>query len=167
MQENGLDRLRAMLYKTGMKRIYSEIIQEHLHGNRQMIFIAGPRQVGKTTVARHAQGERGCYVNWDNLADRKVILKGPDAMATHCDLALLREKRSIIVFDEIHKYAKWKSFLKGFFDVYGDQCRIIVTGNGRLDIYKKGGDSLSGRYFLYRMHPQSVAEILDQARAAT
>ena len=161
MQENGLDRLRAMLYKTGMKRIYSEIIQEHLHGNRQMIFIAGPRQVGKTTVARHAQGELGCYVNWDNQADRKVILKGPDAIATHCDLAILREKRGIIVFDEIHKYAKWKSFLKGFFDAYGDQCKVIVTGSGRLDIYKKGGDSLSGRYFLYRMHPQSVAEILD------
>ena len=61
-----------MLYRTRMKRIYSEIIQEHLHSNRQMIFIAGPRQVGKTTVARLAQGERGCYVNWDNFADRNI-----------------------------------------------------------------------------------------------
>jgi len=121
-------------YKTAMKRIYSEIIQEHLHKNHQMIFIAGPRQVGKTTVARLAQGERGCYVNWDNLADRKILLKGPDAMATHCGLSLLREERGFIVFDEIHKYAKWKSFLKGFFDVYGDQYKIIVTGSGRLDV---------------------------------
>jgi len=161
MQENGLYGLGLILYKTGMKRIYSEIIEEHLHSNRQMIFIAGPRQVGKTTVARLVQGERGCYVNWDNLADRKILLKGPDAMATHCGLSLLREESVLIVFDEIHKYAKWKSFLKGFFDIYGDQCKILVTGSARLDVYKKGGDSLLGRYFLYRMHPQSVAEIFE------
>jgi predicted AAA+ superfamily ATPase len=114
MQENGLYGLGLILYKTGMKRIYSEIIEEHLHSNRQMIFIAGPRQVSKTTVARLVQGERGCYVNWDNPADRKILLKGPDAMATHCGLSLLREESVLIVFDEIHKYAKWKSFLKGF-----------------------------------------------------
>ena len=64
MQENGIDLSELILYKIKMKRIYSEIIQEHLRRNRQMIFIAGPRQVGKTTVARLAQGEHGCYVNW-------------------------------------------------------------------------------------------------------
>jgi predicted AAA+ superfamily ATPase len=65
-----------------------------------------------------------------------------------------------VVFDEIHKYRKWKSFLKGFFDVYGERLKIIVTGSARLDIYKRGGDSLMGRYFPYRMHPLSVAELL-------
>jgi uncharacterized protein len=64
-----------------------------------------------------------------------------------------------IVFDEIHKYCKWKLFFKGFFDVFGDRCRVLVTRSARLNIYKRGGDSMMGRYFLYRMHPLSVAEL--------
>jgi hypothetical protein len=63
--------------------------------------------------------------------------------------------------DELHKYAKWKSFLKGFFDVYGERTRLIVTGSSRLDVFRRGGDSLMGRYFLYRMHPFSAAECLN------
>src|ERR1019366_4739898 len=68
-------------------------------------------------------------------------------------------KSPVIVFDELHKYPKWKAFLKGFFDGYGDNAKVIVTGSSRLDIFKKGGDSLMGRYFLYRMHPFSVGEL--------
>ena len=66
------------------------------------------------------------------------------------------------LFDELHKYPRWKQFLKGFFDTYADQVRIIVTGSSRMDVYRRGGDSLMGRYFLYRMHPFSVAETLSQ-----
>ena len=62
--------------------------------------------------------------------------------------------------DEIHKFVRWKSFLKGFFDLYEDRTSIIVTGSARLDIYKRGGDSLMGRYFLYHMHPLGVAELV-------
>ena len=64
------------------------------------------------------------------------------------------------MFDEIHKYGKWKNFLKGFFDLYEKKSKIIVTGSARLNIYKKGGDSLMGRYFYYRIHPLSVAEMV-------
>ncbi len=64
------------------------------------------------------------------------------------------------LFDELHKYPRWKQFLKGFFDTFADEVRIIVTGSSRLDVYRRGGDSLMGRYFLYRMHPFSVAEAL-------
>lgn len=67
--------------------------------------------------------------------------------------------KPIVVFDELHKYRQWKTFLKGFFDKYSKLIQIIVTGSARLDIYKKGGDSLMGRYFLYRLHPLSVAEL--------
>ena len=62
--------------------------------------------------------------------------------------------------DEIHKFVRWKSFLKGFFDLYEDRTSLIVTGSARLDIYKRGGDSLMGRYFLYHMHPLGVAELV-------
>lgn len=64
----------------------------------------------------------------------------------------------VIVFDELHKHARWKQFLKGFFDTYEDVARVVVTGSARMDVFRRGGDSLMGRYFLYRMHPLSVGE---------
>jgi len=72
----------------------------------------------------------------------------------------VHKQRIPVVFDEIHKYRKWKSFLKGFFDIYGDRLKVVVTGSARLDVYKRGGDSMMGRYFPYRMHPLTVAELL-------
>jgi hypothetical protein len=68
----------------------------------------------------------------------------------------------VTLIDEIHKFGRWKAFLKGFFDTYGERSRLIVTGSSRLDIYRRGGDSLMGRYLLYRMHPFTVGELVDQ-----
>src|SRR5256884_4381735 len=72
----------------------------------------------------------------------------------------LRATIPVAVFDELHKYTKWKGLLKGFFDTYGDRVHLIVTGSSRLNIFRRGSDSLMGRYLLYRMHPLSVAESL-------
>jgi len=144
-----------------MKRIYESILVEHFQQYRQMIFIAGPRQVGKTTTSQSIQlSEEQYYLNWDVQEHRQQIVQGPEQVAGKCGLSIIRELPVTVIFDEIHKYSKWKIFLKGFFDTYGRQCHIVVTGSGRLNIYKHGGDSLMGRYFLYRMHPLSVAEIL-------
>jgi len=141
------------------KRIYDAVLTEHLATNRQMAFVSGPRQVGKTTTCRNlADG----YVNWDNVEDRELILAGPGALVDRFELGRLRETLPTAMFDELHKYPRWKQFLKGFFDTYADQARIIVTGSSRMDTYRRGGDSLMGRYFLYRMHPFSVAETLYQ-----
>ncbi len=144
-----------------MKRIYLSVIREHLRNYQQMIFLVGPRQAGKTTVSLMA-GEftdRFSYLNWDNLDHRKIILDGVDSVAGFAGLDRLASGMSAIVFDEIHKYGKWKTFLKGFFDTYKGEVKIIVTGSSRLDVYKKGGDSLMGRYFSYRMHQLSLAEL--------
>ncbi len=100
------------------------------------------------------------YLNWDNADDRRLILRGPAAVTERIQLEKLRAALPIVVFDELHKDKKWKAFLKGFFDVYGERARVIVTGGSRLDVYRRGSDSLMGRYFLYRMHPFSVAEII-------
>ena len=80
-------------------------------------------------------------------------------MLNQAGLEELSEEKPILIFDEIHKFGKWKNFLKGFFDLYEKKTKIIVTGSARLNIYKRGGDSLMGRYFYYRIHPLSVAEI--------
>jgi len=124
-----------------------------------MAFVAGPRQVGKTTVCLSAAGG-AAYLDWDNQDHRRLILRGPEAVAEYAGLNKLSRDKKAIIFDEIHKYGKWKNFLKGFFDVYSRRAKITVTGSSRLDIYKAGGDSLMGRYFLYRMHPLSIAEIV-------
>lgn len=138
-------------------RFYDTVLREHLGRHRQMAFVSGPRQVGKTTTCRV---EGTDYLNWDNADDRRLILRGPAAVAAHLGLEQLRATPPILVIDELHKHAKWKAFLKGFFDVYGDRARIIVTGSSRLDAFRRGGDSLMGRYLLYRMHPFSVGECL-------
>jgi predicted AAA+ superfamily ATPase len=132
-------------------------LQDHFARHRQMAWVSGPRQVGKTTTCRI---EGTDYLNWDNADDRRLILRGPAAVTTRIQLEQLRRVRPIVVFDELHKDKKWKAFLKGFFDVYGERTRIIVTGSSRLDVYRRGSDSLMGRYFLYRMHPFTVGEII-------
>src|SRR3989344_1342709 len=128
-----------------------------------MLFLMGPRQVGKTTTSLEASTllSQHYYFNWDNQAHRLLIVEGPDAIAKHMHLDKLQEAVSLVVFDEIHKFSQWKDFLKGFFDTYGKWTKIIVTGSARLDVLKFGGDSLMGRYFLYRLHPLSVRELID------
>ncbi|MCP4679364.1 MAG: ATP-binding protein [Deltaproteobacteria bacterium] len=123
-----------------------------------MAFISGPRQVGKTTTSKAGE-TKTVYLSWDNQATRRSIVAGPDRVKSEFDLGDLAIKSSRIIFDEIHKYSKWKDFLKGYFDEYGQSFHTVVTGSARLNIYRRGGDSLMGRYFLYRMHPLSVAEI--------
>lgn len=144
-----------------MKRIYTSVIKEHFARYQQMVFLIGPRQAGKTTVSLMTKEFTAqlSYLNWDNLDHRKIILEGVNSAAGFAGLDKLALKTPIIVFDEIHKYGKWKTFLKGFFDTYKGKVKIIVTGSSRLDIYKKGGDSLMGRYFSYRMHQLSLAEL--------
>src|ERR1700722_14738983 len=146
-----------------MKRIYELVIEEHFAQNRQMLFLVGPRQVGKTTTSLEISSPRPhhFYFNWDNQADRAKILEGPNAIASIIDLERFRQNTPIVIFDELHKYRKWKTFLKGFFDRFSKEIQILVTGSARLDVYKAGGDSLMGRYFPYHLHPISIAEIVN------
>ncbi|MBI3442606.1 MAG: ATP-binding protein [Candidatus Sungbacteria bacterium] len=117
----------------------------------KMVFLGGPRQVGKTTFARFL-GEQDyktyAYLNWDNRQDRKDILEGKFPAGV-----------GLVVFDELHKYKKWKNHIKGEFDTHKDRFHFLVTGSARLDMYRKGGDSLMGRYHYYRLHPFSSAEV--------
>ena len=114
---------------------------------KKMAFVAGPRQVGKTTLARQLPGGKAGYLNWDIAEHRERILRR-ELPAT-----------KLWVFDELHKYRTWRNFLKGLFDSRARGQRILVTGSARLDFYRFGGDSLQGRYHLLRLHPLSVAEL--------
>lgn len=146
-----------------MERIYEHLLRDHLATERQMAIVAGPRQVGKTTSSRAAAGPHS-YLNWDNQADRLLISRGPDAVADRLQLASLQATVPRIVFDELHKCRSWRTFLKGFFDLYGARAKIVVTGSARLGFFRRSGDSMMGRYSLYRMHPISVGELARSAR---
>lgn len=117
---------------------------------KKMVFIGGPRQVGKTTLARHllADAGRGRYFNWDYDEDRRALLQKRWSV-----------EDALLVFDELHKYPRWKAWVKGLYDVAGKVHRILVTGSARLDVYRQGGDSLMGRYHYWRLHPFTLDEI--------
>ena len=141
-----------------MKRRYEALLEEHFKNDDQMAFVAGPRQVGKTTTCTSFKANHH-YFNWDNENDSRLFLEGPAAVAEKIGVS----QRRTIIFDELHKYPHWRNFLKGFYDSYArGRFNIVVTGSSRLDIYRKGADSLMGRYFLYHMHPLSVAELAHQ-----
>ena len=115
-----------------------------------MVFVGGPRQVGKTTLAKAILGEsypEGRYFNWDYDEDRRDIIR-----------KRWHEQDTLLVFDELHKYPRWKSWLKGIYDVSHPHHSFLVTGSARLDIYRRGGDSLLGRYHYWRLHPFTLDE---------
>lgn len=143
-------------------RLYGSLIQDHLRKNRQMAFVTGPRQVGKTTTCR---GLADAYLNWDDPDHRRAILAGPEAVLERLHLEILGERLPVVVFDELHRFPRWRNFLKGFFDVHGDRLKIVATGSARLGVFRRG-DSLLGRYFHYRMHPLSLGELVDASPAA-
>lgn len=149
-----------------MKRFYTDAIETDLLQQRQMLFVSGPRQVGKTTMARTlSEQQQGNYYNWDNRQHRQWILESArnstDAeLLNQLGVYELKDQRKVAVFDELHKYKDWKNYLKGLFDLYEHQLALLVTGSARMDIFRKGGDSLMGRYFHYRMHPLSLREII-------
>lgn len=133
------------------ERYLAPIIRDDALKDRKMAFLSGPRQVGKTTLAKTLLETPKNYFNWDETSFKKLWIRDP--------LTILQSTGpGPIVLDELHKYRFWKRSLKGLYDRVGKEVPMIVTGSARLDLFKKGGDSLLGRYLPYRLHPFSVAE---------
>ena len=137
------------------KRYLHNVIEEFL--NTRMVFIGGPRQVGKTTLGLSFLSPRSisntAYLNWDDLSSRELLKNG------HLPPS------KVILIDEIHKFKSWRGLVKGFFDKRREVQKFIVTGSARLDHYRRGGDSLLGRYRYLRLHPFSVTELKIKAKS--
>ncbi|MBI5584714.1 MAG: ATP-binding protein [Deltaproteobacteria bacterium] len=144
-----------------MQRSLELLLEKEHFPHRKIAFVVGPRQVGKTTLARSLLTQRrstDLYRNWDDLAWRREFVREPygfiDAFRPKA-----ADKRPLAVLDEIHKYPRWKNFIKGLWETRAERIDLMVTGSGRLDVYQRGGDSLLGRYHQYRLHPFSLKEI--------
>lgn len=133
------------------RRYLGGAIPDDALASGKMAFISGPRQVGKTTLARQMLTASENYFSWDDMSFKRAWARSPVE-------AVAERAQGPIVLDEIHKDRRWKTRLKGLFDLRGKEIPIIVTGSARLDLYRRGGESLLGRFFPYRLHPFSVAE---------
>jgi predicted AAA+ superfamily ATPase len=131
-----------------MERSITNSLKEDL--NTKIVLLSGPRQVGKTTLSKNL-GLTFEYLNFDDSESRKILMNRS-----------WRRDVDLVIFDELHKKPKWKSWIKGIYDTEGVTPKILVTGSARMDVFKKGSDSLAGRHFNYRLHPFTVAELKDQ-----
>ena len=131
-----------------MKRAIEDGILKDL--DTKIVLLSGPRQVGKTTLSRALYPKSFEYLNFD-YAEHRLLIRRQS----------WKRDADLVVFDELHKMPKWKRWVKGIYDVEGVRPRLLVTGSARLDVFRKGGDSLAGRFFSYRLHPLDAAELKD------
>lgn len=134
-------------------KVWDELAQE-----KSMVFMVGPRQAGKTTLAQIIARSfaNSLYFNWDIPDHRKKLIANPNFFE---DVTRKDASKPLIVLDEIHKFKDWKNYLKGAYDQFHDRYQFLVSGSGRLDVYQKGGDSLAGRYYLFHIWPFTIAEL--------
>ncbi len=126
-------------------RYLTNYIQKDLQ--KKLVLLSGPRQVGKSTLAKGLLDARGVYLNWDVREDQRTIR----------NIAWPKDS-SLVILDELHKLPKWKNFLKGIIDEYANKPPLLVTGSARLEIFRKSGDALTGRTYHYRLHPIDLRE---------
>src|SRR3990167_3528860 len=118
-----------------MSRYLTNFIIKDLH--KKMVFVGGPRQVGKTTLSIELEKDfpGAVYLNWDIDENKPVIRRKQWS-----------QQAPLVILDELHKFARWKQWIKGVYDTRNAYQQYLVTGSARLDVYKRGGDSLLGRY---------------------
>ena len=132
-----------------MDRPNAQSLREDL--DTKVVFLSGPRQVGKTTLAKMLFPHTCVYLSYDSPEHRVILMeKSWDRQS------------DLIIFDELHKKKQWKSWLKGIFDTEGVTPKLLVTGSSHLNTYRRVGDSMAGRFFHHRLHPLDVKELRKQ-----
>ena len=136
------------------KQLWEDLISE-----KSMILLSGPRQVGKTTFIQDIVGTaymNKAYFNWDIIDNRKTLIDDPYFFQS---MDLKDKTRPLVVLDEIHKYRHWKDYLKGVYDKFHDGYVFAILGSGRLDISKRAGDAMTGRFLEMHLFPFTIAEL--------
>ena len=140
------------------ERYLQPVINKICFNANKMAFVSGPRQCGKTTMAKLLLQQRkvGVYYNWDETKFRRLWIKDPQLILPSRSSGI----KPLIILDELHKAKLWKRSLKGLYDTQDGVYDILVTGSARLNTYRKGSDSLMGRYYHFKLHPFSIAELV-------
>lgn len=143
-----------------MERVQSLYLFDPDVNANKMIFLSGPRQIGKTTFVLQkleSVGHEHLYYNWDDPYVRREYTRNPHFLKSRI---AAEKQKPLIAFDEIHKHKHWKNILKGLYDLHHREAQFIITGSARLDYFRQSGDSLIGRYFSYRMLPLGFSEAM-------
>ncbi|MBC8438357.1 MAG: ATP-binding protein [Deltaproteobacteria bacterium] len=137
--------------------MYQSLFQD-LISYKQMVFIAGPRQAGKTSLTKMIAEKfrNSYYFNWDIIDEKRKLVENP---SFYENMHLKDDSTPLVIFDELHKFPDWKNYLKNVFDRDKENYKFIVSGSGKLDLFQKGGDSLAGRYLLFNLWPFTLAEL--------
>lgn len=146
-----------------LKRVYENLIQDHFDQNKQMVFLAGPRQVGKTAITRSlaAQAESSLYRSWHSVEDQIRLTQLSYAPLLE-GLVLIPGTRPLLILESIDRFTGWKNYVRGLYDTYEERLNILLTGTSPFSQKDKEGESLIGRYFTYRIHPLSLGENPDR-----
>jgi len=147
------------------KRTLYKTIWDQLSADKPMIMLAGPRQAGKTTFARDIVAKDftdTIYFNWDMAKDKRKLIDDPTFFSK--EPRSKTSSKPLVIFDEIHKYRDWKNYLKGVYDQFSSEYQFFVTGSGRLELSRKAGDSLAGRFLKFHIFPLTLAELLNRRR---
>ncbi len=147
------------------RQIYKEL-QEFMP-MPQMIAITGLRRVGKTTLMRKIiddELKRGfdpksiMYFSFDEFKDvevREVIREYEDLTQRR-----IQDGKYLLLLDEIQKLSDWENQIKGVYDTFGKNVKIILSGSESLFIKNRSKETLAGRIFMFEVEPLSFKEFL-------
>lgn len=140
------------------ERILYQNIWKKLSSYKNLVLLSGPRQSGKTTLAKIIAGNytNHIYYNWDDIPSKRELIQDPYFFEK---MDRIDKSKPLVILDELHKYSHWKNYIKGVYDRFAEKYQFLVTGSGRLDLYQKGGDSLAGRYLKFHLLPFTYSEL--------
>ncbi len=137
-----------------VRRIHTQVLDHLAHF--PAVALLGPRQVGKTTLARQiADGQPSIYLDLEAPADREKLADAALYLGSHED--------KLVVLDEVHRIPELFQTLRGLID-QGRRTgrrtgRFLLLGSASPELLRQSGESLAGRIAYMELAPIDVLEV--------